>query len=100
MAGVEAVGGSFAAGFNSGHSRQVGRQILRVKHFDVHFHQAEGRHAKIHPATAPVHDHGDPDDVAVVLADNVNGFFGTSAHRDHVLNHEDFLALGDLEAAA
>src|ERR1041384_6047014 len=100
MAGVEAVGGSFAAGFNGGHCRHVGRPIFRVKNFDVHFHQAVGRHAKIPPAAAPVHDHGDPDDVAVEPSDDVDGFSGTSAHRDHILNHEDFLALGDLEAAA
>ncbi len=83
----------------AGIPRQIGRQIICLKGFDVHFDQADKRTAKIRPfPAAAIDDHPDGGDVSSVRSHNIDGLLHASAARDHVFGHDEPFVWRDLES--
>src|ERR1044071_606969 len=80
---------SSAARFDRWNLRQIGRQIVCRKGFNVHFDQADKRTAKIRsvPAAA-VNDHPDSGHSATVRSDDIKCFLDPPTAGHYVLGHD------------
>jgi len=90
----------FAPGFNGRGFGEIRREIIGVKRFDVQFDEAEQGDVEVHFAVGAIHDHGDAEDVALVSANDVDGFLCAAAFGDDVLDDQNLFARGDFETAA
>jgi hypothetical protein len=88
----------FASGFDRGNFRKIGRQLICLKGFDVHFDQADKRTAKVRPfPAASIDDHPDRGNMATVRSHNLKRFLHPSAARDHILGHDEPFVRPNLE---
>jgi hypothetical protein len=89
----------FASGFDRGNFREISRQIICLKSFDVHLDQADKRTAKVRPfSAASIDDHPDRSNIPTVRSHNVDGFLHPSAARDHILGHDEPFVRPNLES--
>ena len=89
----------FASGLDRRNLRQIGRQIICLKGFDVHFDQADKRTAKIRPfPAASIDDHPDGGDNPTVRSHNLDRFLHPATARDHVFGHDESFVRPNLES--
>jgi hypothetical protein len=90
---------SLAARLDRGNLRQIGRQVIRLEGFDVHFDEADKRTAKVRPfPAASIDDHSDGGNLPTVRSHNLDRFLHPSAARDHVFGHNEPFVRPNLES--
>ncbi len=86
-------------GLIAGVPRQISRQIICLKSFDVHFDQADKRAAKIRPfPAASIDDHPDGGHIPSVRPHNLHGLLHAAAAGDHIFGHDEPFVGPDLES--
>ena len=83
---------SFTAGFNGRSRREIRRERVRWKGFDLDLDQAKSWRPKHRRAVGPVHQHSHPEDVAAVLPHDLQRLPDPAALSDDIFhNHDRFV---------
>src|SRR3954454_7006314 len=86
----------FASGLNYRDFRQIIRQIVGFKGFNIHFNEADERAAKLRLGLpASIHDHGNRGNDTAMLVHDIDCLLNASTASHNILDHNKLLAFVD-----